>query len=290
MLEYIELWLKAGILDGKAMGVPEKGSPHGAVRSPLLATVYVHEVLDPWCETVVPAHGRGPGVLSRSADDCVLGGARAADARRSKAVLPKRLAKDGREIHTEKSKLVDFGRPPRPTSGHKPGTCSLLGVVHSWGKTWRGSDPIKRKTEGTRLRRTLGACWRWGRDNRHRPLQAQYASLGAKLRGDDQYDGIRGNSPCLDLVSHTATRAGRYGRNRRGGRKRTWRAFGRMMAAYPLPRPRIVKGWGECRVGPYKPGTTGRRRAGVRTETDDAGCRRSRATSPYGNVRCRGTV
>src|SRR3989454_11873084 len=30
--------------------------------------------------------------------------------------------------------------------------------------------------------------------------------------------------------------------------------------------------------------------AGGRMETDDAGCLRCRATSPYGNVRCRGTV
>ena len=37
--------------------------------------------------------------------------------------------------------------------------------------------------------------------------------------------------------------AWRYWLNRRGGRKMTWRAFGRMMAAYPLLRPRIVKGW-----------------------------------------------
>jgi len=31
VLEYIELWLKAGILDGKEMVFPEKGSPQGSV-------------------------------------------------------------------------------------------------------------------------------------------------------------------------------------------------------------------------------------------------------------------
>jgi RNA-directed DNA polymerase len=35
VLEYIELWLKAGILDGKEMIFPEKGSPQGSVSSPL---------------------------------------------------------------------------------------------------------------------------------------------------------------------------------------------------------------------------------------------------------------
>ncbi len=243
VLEFIELWLKAGILDGKEMVFPEKGSPQGSVISPLLANVYLHEVLDTWFETVVQAHCRGKVVLYRYADDFVIGCEWEEDARRIKEVLPKRFAKYGLEINTEKTKLVDFGRPQRSTSGRKPGTFSFLGFVHYWGKTWRGSYTIKRKTEGKRLRRTLGEFWRWCRDNRHRPLQEQYASLCAKLRGYYQYYGIRCNSQCLDLVYHTATRAWRYWLNRRGGRKMTWRAFGRMMAAYPLLRPRIVKGW-----------------------------------------------
>ena len=35
VLELIEMWLHAGILDGKAMGFPDKGSPQGSVLSPL---------------------------------------------------------------------------------------------------------------------------------------------------------------------------------------------------------------------------------------------------------------
>ena len=85
-LEGIELWLNAGILDGKEMVVPAKGSPHGAVHSPLVANGYVHAVLDRWCETVVQAHGRGKVVLYRSADDVGIGCEREADARRIIAV------------------------------------------------------------------------------------------------------------------------------------------------------------------------------------------------------------
>ena len=35
VLELIEMWLHAGILDGKEMGCPDKGSPQGSVLSPL---------------------------------------------------------------------------------------------------------------------------------------------------------------------------------------------------------------------------------------------------------------
>jgi hypothetical protein len=153
------------------------------VRSPLLANVYVPEGLDTWCETVVPAHGRGKVVLDRDADAFVMGCEWEADARRLTEVLPQRFAKYGREINPAKTKVVDCGRPQRSPAGRKPGTCSLLGFVHDWGKTGRGRDTIKRQTEGKRLRRPLGACWRWCRDNRHRPLQEQYASLWAKRRG-----------------------------------------------------------------------------------------------------------
>jgi hypothetical protein len=274
VLELIERWLQAGILDGKEMVFPAKGSPQGSVRSPLRAHVDVHAVLDPGCETVGQAHCRGKVVLDRYADDGVIGGEREEEARRLTEVIPKRFAKDGLEINTAKTKGVRFGRPQRSSAERQPGTFSLLGFVHSWGKTWRGSSPITRKTEGKRLRRSLGECWRWCRDNRHRSLQEQSVFRCAKLRGYDQYDGVRCHSPCLDLVSSAATRAWRYWLNRRGGRKTTWRAFGRMMAAYPLPRPKIVQGWVECGRSPHERGTSGRGRAGVRTETDDAGCLR----------------
>jgi RNA-directed DNA polymerase len=186
VLKCIETWLQAGILDGNEMVFPDKGSPQGSVISPLLANVYVHDVLDTWFETVGRAHCRGHVVLDRYADDFLIGCELAEDARRIKDVLPKRFATYGLKINPAKTKLVDCGRPQQPPSGRKPGTCSFLGCVHYWGRTWRGGTTITRKTEGKRLRRTLGECWRWCRDHRHRPLQEQYASLCATRRGYDQ--------------------------------------------------------------------------------------------------------
>ncbi len=152
VLQCIEKWLQAGILDGKEMVFPDKGSPQGSVISPLLANVYLHEVLDTWFETVVKAHCRGQVVLYRYADDFLIGCELAEDARRIKEVLPKRFAKYGLEINAEKTTMVDFGRPQRRRDGRKPGTFSFLGFVHDWGKTWGGGYTIKRKTEGKRLR------------------------------------------------------------------------------------------------------------------------------------------
>jgi len=246
VLELIEAWLKAGIMDGKEMVFPEKGSPQGSVISPLLANVYLHEVLDEWFAKVVAAHCRGRVLLVRYADDFVIGCEREDDAQRIMKVMPLRFAKYGLEINADKSKLVRFACPPwnqNPQIGRKPDAFNFLGFTHYWGKTWKGGHTIKRKTEGKRLRRALSSLWSWCRDHRHRPVEQQYAELCSKLRGYYQYYGLRCNSECLALVYSTAERAWRYWLNRRGGRKLTWEFFRRLKAKLPLPRPKIVQDW-----------------------------------------------
>jgi RNA-directed DNA polymerase len=245
LLKLIERWLVAGIMDGKELVFPEKGSPQGSVISPLLANVYLHEVLDTWFETAVKAHCRGKVVLYRYADDFVIGCEREADARRIMEVLPKRFAKYGLSVNAEKTKLVSFRRPRRgydpKRHGPKPDTFSFLGFTHYWGKTRKGSYTIKRKTEGKRMFRTIRNLRQWCRANRHRPLPEQHTILCAKLRGHYQYYGVRCNSECLELVHYQLMRAWRYWLNRRGGRKKlNWQKYQRLLKAYPLPRPKIV--------------------------------------------------
>ena len=98
ILELIEMWLKAGILDDRELVFPEKGSPQGSVISPLLANAYLHEVLDKWFAEVVTRHCRGKVMLIRYADDFIIGCQHEEDARRIMEVLPKRFARYGLEI------------------------------------------------------------------------------------------------------------------------------------------------------------------------------------------------
>ena len=46
VLRLIGKWLNAGVLEAGALVHPEMGTPRGGVISPLLANVYLHEVLD----------------------------------------------------------------------------------------------------------------------------------------------------------------------------------------------------------------------------------------------------
>jgi group II intron reverse transcriptase/maturase len=248
VLELIESWLQAGIMDGKEMVFPEKGSPQGSVISPLLANVYLHEVLDSWFAEVVTAHCRGKVVIYRYADDFVIGCELESDAQRIIKALPQRFAKYGLEINEDKTRMISFRRPPRTSSskprGPKPGTFSFLGFTHYWGKTKNGWYTIKWRTDRRRLSRSVSSFWQWCRDHRHFALETQYKALCAKLRGYYQYYGIPFNTPAMELLSFKVTRAWRYWLNRRGGRKKLpWPTYQRLISQFALPRPRIVHGW-----------------------------------------------
>ncbi len=49
----IDKWLAAGVLEEGALSYPDLGTPQGGVISPLLANIYLHEVLDVWFERVL---------------------------------------------------------------------------------------------------------------------------------------------------------------------------------------------------------------------------------------------
>jgi retron-type reverse transcriptase len=62
LLRLIGKWLNAGVLHDGVFTRPEAGTPQGGVISPLLANIYLHEVLDEWVEKEVKPRlcGRAP--------------------------------------------------------------------------------------------------------------------------------------------------------------------------------------------------------------------------------------
>jgi len=94
-------WLNAGVLADGVFQHSEHGTPQGGVISPLLANVYLHHVLDRWFDEDVRPRLRGKAFLIRYADDFAIVCNMESDARRIMAVLPKRFAKYGLEIHPD---------------------------------------------------------------------------------------------------------------------------------------------------------------------------------------------
>lgn len=70
LVRLIGKWLKAGVMEEGRVYHPETGTPQGGVISPLLANIYLHEVLDVWFHREVLPRLRGTAFLVRYADDC----------------------------------------------------------------------------------------------------------------------------------------------------------------------------------------------------------------------------
>jgi RNA-directed DNA polymerase len=242
VLRLIGKWLNAGVLEDGTERHPEAGTPQGGVISPLLANIFLHEVLDVWFERDIKPRLKGRAMLIRYADDAVLGFSQEEDARRVLAVLPKRFGKYGLSLHPEKTRLVEFRRPPRgggprgPVDSRRPGTFDLLGFTHYWAKSQRGNWVIKRKTATDRLSRAITRIGHWCRTHRHRPVSEQHKALAQKLHGHYGYYGITGNAWKLEHFLNGVKRRWHYWLNRRSQRgKWTWERFARMLRDRPLP-------------------------------------------------------
>ena len=235
LVRLIDKWLNAGVLEAGEVTRPEVGTPQGGVISPLMANIYLHEVLDKWFATDVLPRLGGVAHLVRYADDFVILFARESDARRVMDVLPKRFGKYGLRLHPEKTRLVPFGKP-KHAGGATPGTFDFLSFRHFWAKSLRGYWVIKRKTSPKRMSRALNAIRRWCRENRHRPVKEQHRVLSAKLRGHDAYFGITGNSRALSALRNWTNGIWRKWLGRRGSRPITWDRFQAILRAYPLPK------------------------------------------------------
>jgi group II intron reverse transcriptase/maturase len=48
LLRILGKWLNAGVMEEGNLSYPEAGTPQGGVASPLLANIYLHEVIDEW--------------------------------------------------------------------------------------------------------------------------------------------------------------------------------------------------------------------------------------------------
>jgi len=247
LLRLIGKWLNAGVLEDGGITYPDSGSPQGGVVSPVIANIYLHEVLDTWFDREVRPRLSGRATLVRYADDAVLLFEREQDARKVMAVLPKRFAKYGLTLHPEKTRLVEFLRPDRRTSlgddaSPRPGTFDLLGFTHFWGKSRTGKWLVRRSTAKDRFRRALKRVDDWCRKHRHDDLRAQQQALAQKLRGHFGYYGITGNSEGLQRFRHEVIHAWRKWLNRRSQRARmTWERMWSLLERYALPPPRVLR-------------------------------------------------
>lgn len=239
----IDKWLRAGVMEDGHITRGEKGTPQGGVISPLLANIFLHEVMDDWFVKVVKPRVGPAARMVRYADDILVTVQTEKEAQRILEATRNRFAKFGLELHPEKSRIVDFRRPPlaRNPKGPKPETFNFLGFTFYWGKSLRGFSVISNRTRKESLRAGLNEISLWCEKNRHQKVAWQHSKLNEKLRGHYDYFGRRGNIACLTAFCFQVSRIWRHWLNRRSQRRHLpWSKFYERLRANPLLAPRIT--------------------------------------------------
>jgi group II intron reverse transcriptase/maturase len=243
LMRLIGKCLHVGVLEGGVKTFPETGTVQGSTLSPLLANVYLHHALDLWFELEIKPQLKGKAILVRYCDDFVIGFELQEDAQRVNQLLGERLAEYGLELHPEKTRMVDFRRPPHRQQGGKgPGTFDFLGFTHYWRRSQRGYWHMAVKTRRARLKRTITSIYDWCRRQRHESIPAQHAALKRKLTGHYNYFAVRDNSSRVSSVAFHARRAWLKWLRRRSQRSRlTWDRFNDLLRDFPLRTPTVSR-------------------------------------------------
>jgi len=143
VLELIESFLKAGIIDGLTEWEPEMGAPQGAVLSPLLSNIY----LDP-LDHLMMSLGLE---MVRYADDFVILCRSQAEAEHALALVRQWCGAEGLMLHPTKTKIVDVRTEGFDFLGYHF-TTTRRGRLTRWPRkksAQKLKDTIRQKTKRT---------------------------------------------------------------------------------------------------------------------------------------------
>lgn len=257
IIRLIRKWLKAGVIeDGKRIPA-QRGTPQGAVVSPLLANIYLHYAFDLWVQHWRQQPERGDVIVVRYADDSVVGFEEVGTARLFLEDLQKRLAKFGLTLHPDKTRLIEFGRyaaERRRNRGQgRPETFDFLGFTHCCGITREGKFQVVRLTALERMRAMLAAIREKLYQRRHEPVPVVGAWLQRVLQGYFAYHAVPTNLFRLNGFRSEVCRAWRHALLRRSQRHRlNWSRFNRLARKY-VPSCRVLHPYPERRFYASRP-------------------------------------
>ena len=244
LLELLRRFLKAGYVDDGLLVRSESGTPQGSIISPMLANIFLHYVLDTWFNKTVKSSVRGFCELLRYADDFVCVVQYAEDAQRIAKALKSRFARYGLEIHSDKSRVISFGRFERENAKKQnkgANTFDFLGFTHYCDKTRKGRFKVGRKTSRKKFKVKCDDMNRWLKSIRNLVKTKEWWKvLRSKLQGHYQYYGVSGNmSSILQYYTITIRLVHKWLNRRSQKKKMSWSKLNNYLRCYPLPKPSI---------------------------------------------------
>ncbi|RPJ09846.1 MAG: group II intron reverse transcriptase/maturase [Deltaproteobacteria bacterium] len=162
VLGLLKAFLKQGIMEGLAQWTPEKGTPQGAVISPVLANLYLNSV-----DGAMEAAGYR---MVRYADDLVILCRSREEAEGALKQVQGQTTGKGLRIHSEKTRLVDARIPGQGFD--------FLGYHFEAGTRWPRKKSLKKLKEAIRKKT--------GRSN-GKSLECIVGDVNGTLRGWFEY-------------------------------------------------------------------------------------------------------
>ena len=159
VLELIEGYLKQGVIDGLEQWEPEKGTPQGAVISPLLANIYLNKVDHDM--------NRSGYEMVRYADDFVILCSTEEEAKKALTEIKAKAEERGLTLHPEKTRIVDASIN---------GGFDFLGYHFERNTRWPRSKSMKKLKDTIRqkTKRTSGESMKYIIDDLNRSLKGWF--------------------------------------------------------------------------------------------------------------------
>lgn len=221
--------LKGGILNKEGEILPnEIGTAQGSISSPILANIYLHEVIDEW---FIKRHAKGGNVVVRYADDAVFFFHIKEEAEEFLNELRIRVQEHGLTLNEDKTHNLNMAKNKRTQF-------NFLGFTFYWGK--QGSRRIlKVKTQKEKLIKALQEFEQWVKECRNKmKLKDLWDIAKTKIQGHINYYGFNMNALKINHFYQEAIRVLFKWLNRRSQRRSySWEGFEERLRLLPLMKP-----------------------------------------------------
>lgn len=252
-LKLLKVLIRAPIIKEGKIGLNKAGCPQGSICSPILANVYLHEVIDKWFEGTVCTHLQGRATMVRYADDMVFFFEHKIDAQKFYRVLPKRLKRFGLKLHMGKTRLIASGRYAAARAhkqGTKLSTYMFLGFTCYWGRARSGFWRLKYTSRSDRFTAKLHGLDEYLRKQLNtKDTRKLFKRVIKVVRGWINYHCISDNEKRVKAFVLKCKRILFKWTNRRGRKRRiSWLRFGKILNQVGFPSK-----WKVTSMFPRKP-------------------------------------
>ena len=240
----IRKYLKAGVITDGVFQESVDDSARGNIMSPIIANIYMHNVLMLWYRIVFSKEIKGDSFLVVYADDFIAGFQYKWEAEKYYEQLKIRMAKFNLDLEDSKSRLLEFGKfaeSNRKSRGEeKPETFDFLGFTFFCGRSRRGYPCVMLQTSRKKFRQKLKDTKKWLYDNRTMPVKEMIKALNLKLVGHYRYYGVSFNGKMITNFLHRVQQFLCKSPNRRSDKRSySWDGYIEMLKYYPLAKPKI---------------------------------------------------